>query len=428
MVSRIILCIIISNAHGLMLTDTFLGAAKYNHYSSKYNKPISKSNTQVDLSTGSSDVTPGFDSNEKFVIGTAALSGVQNPLDLLDAGYTRGFNRFDIARTYGGGRSEEIIGEWIHERQIDPTTLNIVTKGGMGEDKYGDPHRTILTRDKLREEMHTSLKTLGLPNVNLYMYHRDDPRIAVSDMVLWMNEFISEQKTHRWGVSNWSFERFQEATYYALENGLVPPAANSPQFSLARPACEIWPTTYSISDIENKQHELKWYAKNNIELICWEVLAKGMMAVPNLWDEGSVTFKNEHEYEVGTDEWRMFRIQRAYCNKENYRRRKVACDIAEKNGLTLAQIALLYPLSYSFFDNDNYNNISVIAGVDRVQHFDDMAMLRNLKLTSKERSMLLGTDNKKEKTLNHSKQALPSETFHAPPNVAFPQPALVYPS
>ena len=235
--------------------------------------------------------------------------------------------------------------------------------------------------------MKTSLKTLGLSSVNLYMYHRDDPRIAVSDMVLWMNEFVSEGKTKQWGVSNWSFARFQEATYYALEHGLLPPAANSPQFSLANPAHEIWPTTYSISNIETNEKELKWYSENNVELICWEVLAKGFMAVPNLWEKNEVSLKEEKEYEVGSNDWRLFRIQRAYCTDENYRRRKVACDLAASSGLSLAQIAMLFPLSYC-----SDTKISVIAGVDRAQHFDDMTMLKDLRLSPREKSMLIGTD------------------------------------
>jgi len=370
-VSRIILCLFVSNAHGLILTDTF-------------KSPKASAGTQLDLSSTStpSIISPNHDD---FVIGTAALSQHPNPLELLDEGYARGFNRFDIARTYGGGKSEEIVGNWIKSRDIDPASLKIVTKGGMGEDKYGDPNRPILTRKQLRNEMKTSLKTLGVDKVNLYMYHRDDPRIPVSDMVLWMNEFVSENKTHRWGVSNWSFARFQEATFYALENGYMPPSANSPQFSLACPSCEIWPTTYSISDVEKKEDQLKWYGENNVELICWEVLAKGFMAVPNLWEKEKVHLKEEHEYEVGSNEWRMFRIQRAYCNEENYRRRKVACNLAESSGLSLAQIAMLYPLSTS-----RDTKISVIAGVDRPQHFDDMAVLKDLRLSPKEMNMLLG--------------------------------------
>lgn len=393
MVSRIILCLFVSNAHGLILTDTFRGSK-------------SVVGTQLDLSTTSPALNPNHDD---FVIGTAALSQHPNPLDLLDEGYARGFNRFDIARTYGGGKSEEIVGKWINERNIDPETLNIVTKGGMGEDKYGDPKRPILTRTQLRDEMHTSLKTLGVSSVNMYMYHRDDPRIPVSEMVLWMNEFISESKTQRWGVSNWSFARFQEATYYALENGLVLPSANSPQFSLACPACEVWPTTYSISDIEKKEKELKWYGENNVELICWEVLAKGFMAVPNLWEEGDISLKNEDEYKVGTNDWRKFRIQRAYCTDENYRRRKVACDIANTAGLSLAQIAMLYPLSAS-----RDIKISVIAGVDCAQHFDDMAMLRDLRLSMREMKMLLGTHSEDDLDVT---DFVPYGTFGMPSTV-----------
>lgn len=205
----------------------------------------------------------------RIIYGTAALSKAENPIEMLDAAWDKGVRRFDLARTYGMGESERIFGEWLKSRDIERNEIHIVTKGGIGMDRYGDADRPLLDLDLLKEEVDVSLDTLNVDHVDLYMYHRDDLRISVENFVDWMNEIAEAGKLRRWGVSNWSFSRFKAAHEYATENGLVPPSANSPQFSIAAPVCDVWPTTQSISQ-PHHEVEIQWYADNGVELLCWE--------------------------------------------------------------------------------------------------------------------------------------------------------------
>ena len=206
----------------------------------------------------------------RIVFGTAALSKAENPIDLLDAAFDKGFRRFDLAHTYGAGESERIFGQWLDTRpDIARDDLDIITKGGIGDDAFGDPNRPLLTRSSLHDEIDESLTALHTDFVDLYMFHRDDPRIPVSDFVEWINEAVVSGKIKRWGVSNWNFDRFQAAHEYAKSKGLVPPSANSPQFSLAVPDGEVWPSTYSISAPDNSA-EIDWYQDRGVELLCWE--------------------------------------------------------------------------------------------------------------------------------------------------------------
>lgn len=306
----------------------------------------------------------------RVIFGTAAISQAENPFELLDAAFEKGVRRFDLARTYGQGKSEKVFGEWLESRNIDRRTVHIITKGGMGDDKYGDPTRPLLTRSGLMDEVESSLDSLKVQDVDMYMYHRDDTRIPVSQFVVWANEIIDQGKTFSWGVSNWSFERFQEAHEFALREGLQAPKANSPQLSLAAPGCEVWPTTFTVAGEEHK-YQLDWYQENGVELICWEVLAKGFMAVPDLWCEKTVDRSFlEKEVEIGSDDWRLQRIQRAYCTDENYRRRRNAVKVAERYGLSLAQIAALYAMSVS-------ESVSVILGFLEPDQIDDVADLHH---------------------------------------------------
>jgi aryl-alcohol dehydrogenase-like predicted oxidoreductase len=329
----------------------------------------------------------------RIVFGTAALSKAENPLELLDSAYEKGFRRFDLARTYGLGESERIFGEWLESRDIDQNDIDIITKGGMGMDRYGDPDRPLLTESDLIEEVDLSLETLRVDKVDLYMFHRDDARIGVDKFVEWINGIVQTGKVKRWGVSNWSFDRFKAAYEYAQENGLVPPTANSPQFSLAAPSCEIWPTTQSISQPEHVEH-IRWYEERGIELLCWEVLAKGFMAKADLWPQDEVDSSTfDKPVERGADEWRIQRLQRAYCNTENYRRRDLAVKLAESSNLKLAQIAMLYPLTLG-------EHISVIFGSSKEGHLDDMIALQHLNLDKTAMVMLAGSHMREEESIS----------------------------
>ena len=68
------------------------------------------------------------------------------------------------------------------------------------------------------------------------------------------------------------------------------------------------------------------YESSNVSLVLYrKVLAKGFMAKEDLWPEEEVdpsTF--DDPVEKGSDAWRVQRIQKAYCNPENYRRRNLA--------------------------------------------------------------------------------------------------------
>jgi len=320
----------------------------------------------------------------RIVFGTAAISKAENPQELLDEDYRKRFRRFDLARTYGAGASEKIFGEWMSSRQVDRSSVDIITKGGMGSDAFGRPDRPLLTHSELMEEVSVSLQALQTDFVNLYMFHRDDPRIPAETFVLWANELVDAGKIGRWGVSNWSFERFRAAHSFAIENGFEPPSSNSPQFSLAVPQCEVWPTTHSISAPEEIS-KIRWYEENNVELLCWEVLAKGFMAKPDLWPQHEVDPSSfDDPVHLGSEEWRIQRLQKAYCNPENYRRREVAMELAKSCGCNLAQIAVLYPLTVG-------KHISVIFGTKNAKNLEDMVSLQHLHLDEEALMRLAGT-------------------------------------
>ena len=56
--------------------------------------------------------------SSRIVFGTAAISQAEDPFQLLDAAFEKGVRRFDLARTYGQGKSETVFGEWMESRYV----------------------------------------------------------------------------------------------------------------------------------------------------------------------------------------------------------------------------------------------------------------------------------------------------------------------
>ena len=96
------------------------------------------------------------------------------------------------------------------------------------------------------------------------------------------------------------------------------------------------------------------------------MLAKGFAANNDLWSEDEVDPSSFDSPVVkGSDEWRLQRIQKAYCNPENYRRRHLAAKLAEKSNTKQDQIETLYSSSKG-------KNISIMFGLSKPNYVGDI--------------------------------------------------------
>jgi len=149
-----------------------------------------------------------------------------------------GGNFFDTAHCYmfwegKEGASERTIGELVRSLGLD---VVIATKGGhVGMNGYPRPD-SFAAPALVERDFAESLDRLGMPSVDLYYLHRDDPRVPVSELVDLLDSFVQRGLTKETGLSNWSSARVAEALAYALANGRHAPAVVQNQQSLAIPS------------------------------------------------------------------------------------------------------------------------------------------------------------------------------------------------
>jgi aryl-alcohol dehydrogenase-like predicted oxidoreductase len=118
-----------------------------------------------------------------------------------------GVNLIDTANSYGPHVSEELIAEALYPY---PEDLLIATKGGLtrtGPGRWPPDGRP----ENLREACEGSLRRLRLDVIELYQFHRPDPKVPYERSIAALKELQDEGKIRNIGVSNVSADQLETA-------------------------------------------------------------------------------------------------------------------------------------------------------------------------------------------------------------------------
>jgi aryl-alcohol dehydrogenase-like predicted oxidoreductase len=177
-----------------------------------------------------------------------------------------GCDHFDTANIYGGGVSEEILGEAIMDRRGE---FFLATKTGIVVD---GPNRGIDCRpEAITASLDASLKRLGTDHVDLFYMHRFDSKVPIADSVGAMARAIEAGKIGAYGVSEWSSAHIREA------HAVHPMAAVQTEYSL-------WTRNVELGVLETTK-EL------GIALVAFSPVARGALG-GELTDTGTLAEKD----------------------------------------------------------------------------------------------------------------------------------------
>ena len=111
----------------------------------------------------------------------------------------------DTADSYGPEVSERLIAETLYPY---PGELVIATKGGLvrpGPGRWEPDGRP----EHLRQACEGSLARLRLDRIDLYQFHRPDPKVPIAESIGALAELKDEGKIRHIGVSNFSEEQLR---------------------------------------------------------------------------------------------------------------------------------------------------------------------------------------------------------------------------
>ncbi len=207
----------------------------------------------------------------KMFLGTAYFGdGIseEDAFAIMDKFREMGGTHIDTARLYAKGKSEEIVGKWLKDRNA--TEMHVFTKGGYYEPDAGEASR--VTQKDITSDLQESLKALGTDCIEFYWLHRDDRVIEPEVVAELMNKFIAEGKIKKFGASNWQSDRIKAVNEYASSRKLIGFSASQIRFNPA----------YCLGErgglVGMNRDEFRFYKDLGMPVVAYSSQAKGFFS------------------------------------------------------------------------------------------------------------------------------------------------------
>jgi len=179
---------------------------------------------------------------------------------VFDAYVEAGGNFVDTADVYSGGRSEEMLGDFIARRGLRDQ-LVVATKAGFSAGK--GPHAGGIGAKHLHTALDGSLRRLRTDYVDLFWTHVWDALTPAEELLESMSGLIRSGKIRYWGMSNAPAWYVAKVATLAAARGLPGPIALQYFYSLAN------------RDIEDEHLPLA--AEFGMGVMPWSPLAYGLL-------------------------------------------------------------------------------------------------------------------------------------------------------
>jgi len=119
-----------------------------------------------------------------------------------------GVDFFDTADMYGSGHNEELLGKALKGRFNE---ITLATKFAMKRGPNGEFLGISGKPEYVKQACEASLKRLGIDTIDLYYYHRVDPKTPIEETVGAMAELVKEGKVRYIGLSEVKGETLKRA-------------------------------------------------------------------------------------------------------------------------------------------------------------------------------------------------------------------------
>jgi aryl-alcohol dehydrogenase-like predicted oxidoreductase len=173
----------------------------------------------------------------------------------IHAAVERGINLIDTAPAYGFGRSEEIVGRAIADRNLRSRVV-IATKTGL-EWKDGKVFRNA-SRDRILREASQSLRRLRTGYIDIYQVHWPDPLVPIEETAEAMQTLFDQGKIRAIGVSNFSVAQIERFRRVAKLHVVQPP--------------------YNLFEREIEDELLPYCQRSGLATLAYGALCRGLLS------------------------------------------------------------------------------------------------------------------------------------------------------
>lgn len=168
----------------------------------------------------------------------------EQEIEALKTGISEGIRMIDTAEMYGGGLSEQLVGQVVRDcRREDLFLVSKIYPSNMKKDRVGKSLR------------HT-LSFMRTDYLDLYLLHWRGSA-SLSDTVKYMEELVAEGKIRNWGVSNFDIDDMEELLS-------IPGGEN----------CAVNQVMYHLGARGIEYDLLPWHKKMGIPIMAYSPLAQ----------------------------------------------------------------------------------------------------------------------------------------------------------
>jgi len=280
------------------------------------------------------------------------IGGIDQPsVDaLVSRALDAGINFVDTANVYAAGESETMLGKALGSRRHE-VVLATKVRGRTGP----GPNQVGLSRLHILQSVEASLKRLDTDYIDLYQIHRFDLLTNIEDTLRALDDLVRAGKVRYIGCSNLAAWQVMKALAVSRDQGLE-------RFKCTQ-------SYYSLAGRDLEREMIPLLKDQGLGLLVWSPLAGGFLS-------GKFT------RDSGDEAARRAKFDFPPVNKEKgFDILDVAKEIADRHGVSVAQIALAWILANSAVT-------SVIIGARKPSQLEDNLKAIDVRLSAEDMKAL----------------------------------------
>ncbi len=267
-----------------------------------------------------------------------AVASIHKALDM-------GINWIDTAPIYGCGHSEELLGKALKQTSQKPL---IATKCGLLWNRNREKTECLDAKSIIKE-CHDSLKRLGLETIDLYQMHWPIPDNQIEEAFETMAKLIEQGKVRYIGVSNYTTDQLKKIQEIHIVASLQPP--------------------YSMLKRTFENDLMGYCEKNNIGVIVYSPMQRGLLTGKFNYERLKKLAPDDHR--LKHHDFNNLPFSTTMELVENLK------PIAEKNNITLAQLAISWTLRSNVVT-------AAIVGSRKPDQITETAIASDIELSSED--------------------------------------------
>ncbi len=243
---------------------------------------------------------------------------------LLDCYAEAGGNFIDTADVYQEGRAEEILGRWLAGGGPRRHDFVVATKVRWRTGPL--PNDVGLSRRHIIAGCEASLRRLQTDYIDLYQAHAWDPYIPLEESLAAFDDLVRVGKVRYLGVSNFAAWQLMKALGLSTQHGWT-------RFVCLQPR-------YNLVDRELEHELLPLCRSEGLGVIPWGPLGGGFLTGKYRPD---APMPLDARIATAQPNWPEYMPRQG--TERNWRTVQAARQVADRNGKTVAQVALAWLLA-----------------------------------------------------------------------------------